>query len=75
VKRYRVILSPRVLRQLSAIEQWIEDEASATIARRYRQAIIAHCRKLERLPNRGSPRDDLRAALRTTVFRQRVTVG
>jgi toxin ParE1/3/4 len=75
VKRYRVVLSTRAFRHLAEIEQWIEKEAGVAIARRYRQAIVDHCFRLERFPNQGRSRADLRPGLRTLVFRGRVTVG
>ena len=75
MKRYRVVLSPRAFRQLGDIEEWIEEEAGVAVARRYRQAIVDHCLGLKAFPNRGRSRDDLRAGLRTIVFRGRVTVA
>lgn len=75
MKRYKVVLSPRAFRQLGDIEQWIEGEAGVAVARRYRQAIVHHCLALKAFPNRGGSRDDLRAGLRTIVFRGRVTVA
>jgi toxin ParE1/3/4 len=75
VKLYRVVLSLRAYRQLGDIEQWIEEEAGVSVARRYRQAIVDHCLALKEFPNRGSSRDDLRAGLRTIAFRGRVTVA
>lgn len=74
MKRYKVDLSPRAFRQLAGIEQWIEQEGGSTIARRYRKAIVNHCRLLTRFPSRGRPRDDLRPGLRTLVFRGSVTI-
>jgi toxin ParE1/3/4 len=75
VKRYRVVLSRGAFQQLAGIEDWIGQGADTTTARRYREAIIAHCQRLERYPNRGTLRDDLRPGLRTIVFRKRVTIG
>lgn len=75
MKTYRVILSPRALRQLAALEAYIEQEAGPVIARNYRQEIVAHCRELDYFPSRGSLRDDLRPGLRTMVHRRRVTIA
>lgn len=75
MKRYKVILRPSALRDLAGIEHWIEQEASAAVARRYGEAILSCCRKLDRFPDRGRPRDELRDGLRTVVFRGAVTIG
>lgn len=75
MKRYTVILSPRALRDLEGIAQWIGREASAAVGRRYVKCIAAQCRKLARFPERGRPRDELRPGLRTIVFRASVTFG
>lgn len=75
MKRYKVVLRPRALRQLAEIERWIETEASADVAHRYGDAIVAYCRKLDTFPDRGRPRDDLRAGMRTVVYRGAVTIG
>jgi plasmid stabilization system protein ParE len=75
VKRYRVVLSPRAFRQLGDLEHWIEEAAGVEVARRYRQAIVDHCLRLAQFPNRGSFRHDLRADMRTIVYRGRVTVA
>jgi toxin ParE1/3/4 len=71
VKPYRVTISGHAWRQLAELEQWIEREASVAIATQYREAILARCRKLERFPLRGTPRNDLRPRLRTILFRRR----
>jgi plasmid stabilization system protein ParE len=75
VKRFRVRISERADRQLSELERWIEGEASVPIARRYREAIVAHCFTLETFPSRGTPKDHLRSGLRTIGFRGRVSIA
>lgn len=75
MKRFRVILSPRAYRQLGGIEQWIEGDAGPAVARRYREAIVAHCFQLETFADRGRSRDDLRAGLQTIIHRRRVTIA
>jgi plasmid stabilization system protein ParE len=75
VKPYKVILRPSALRDLAGIERWIEQEASAAVARRYGEAILSYCRKLDRFPDRGRPRQELREGLRTVVFRGAVTIA
>lgn len=75
MRRHRVILSPRAEDQLDAIYLYIAVNASAEIAQRYTEAIVAKCDSLRDFPNRGTPRDDLRREVRTLVFRQRVTIA
>jgi toxin ParE1/3/4 len=75
LSRYTVRVSGHAGRQLSELEQWIEREASPAIARRYREAIVARCRKLELFPERGTLRSDIRPGLRTLLFRRSVVVG
>lgn len=75
MKRYRVVLSPRAFRHLADIELSIEEQAGVAVARKYRQAIVDHCFGLERFANRGRSRDDLRAGMRTILFRRRATIA
>lgn len=75
MKRYKVNLSRETYKQLDSLEQWIEQEAGGAIARRYRQAIVAHCRTLADYPYRGRRRDDVKAGMRSIVFRGSVTIG
>lgn len=75
MKPYKVILRPSALRDLAGIEGWIEEEASAAVARRYGEAILSYCSKLNRFPDRGRSRHEVRKGLRTAVFRGSVTIA
>lgn len=71
----KIVLGPAAERQLAQIYSYICISASAEIALRYTQGILDRCEGLAEYPNRGTPRDDLRAGLRTIPFRRRVTIA
>jgi toxin ParE1/3/4 len=50
-------------------------QKSPVAADRFVNAIVDHCMKLDRFPQRGTKRDDLRPRLRTIGFRRRATIA
>jgi len=72
---YRVDSAPEAGVQLIALEGYIAREGSPLVASSFVDAIVAQCHRLDMFPRRGSPRDDLRPGLRTTVFRRTVTIA
>lgn len=75
MKRYQVILSEEVEAQLLGLYAFIADEAGPLVAKRFVDGITEQCRKLDRFPNRGTPRDDLRQGVRTMVFRRQTVIA
>lgn len=74
MKSYTVRLRPAAARHLAAIEARISEEATPEIAGRYVETIMERCFALDRFPNRGTPRDDLRPGLRTLPFKGIVVI-
>lgn len=72
---HRVVFAPEAEAQLVALYRFIAREASPDIARRFTDAIVEHCERLQNFPHRGTPRDDLRPGLRALTFRRRVTIA
>lgn len=75
MKRYRVILSDEVETQLQDLYAYIAGEADPLVAKRFVDAIIEQCGKLEHFPKRGASRDNLRQGLRTLVFRRQTIIA
>lgn len=73
--RFGVVFAPEAEAQLVAIHERIALAASPAIAQRFTEAIVARCESLDRLPRRGTPRDDLRPGLRTLSLRRRVMIA
>lgn len=72
---YGIIFAPEAEAQILALYDYVAREASPDIARRFTDAIVDHCERLDGFPHRGTPRDDLRPGLRTLAFRRRVTIA
>lgn len=62
-------------RDLRAYRAWLRKEAGRRIADRWIEALLDWIEKLRDFPDLGTPRPDLRAALRTRVFRRSVTIA
>lgn len=72
---FRVTYAPEAEAQLVALYRYIAREASSDIAKRYTDAIVERCEKLDSFPRRGTPRDDIRPGLRTVSFRRNVKIA
>lgn len=72
---YRVVYSRRARSHLANLERYIAGRGSPENARRYVAAIIAKCDRLASSPWQGTKRDEIEPALRTTGFRNRVTIA
>lgn len=75
MKAYRVVFSPEAEGQLLELYRYIAHAASATIAKRFTDAIVAHCEGFADLPLRGRQRDDIRRGLRISSFRRRLVIA
>lgn len=75
MKTYIVLFTPDAEEQLVNLYSYIEKNASAEIALRYTNAVVEHCESLGTLPHRGTPRDDVRAGLRTTPYKRRTVIA
>lgn len=58
-----------------ALYGWIADQADPDTALEYTRLIEAHAAKLATFPERGTPRDDLAAGVRTTPYRRRTVIA
>jgi len=72
---YTVVFSPEAEAQLLELYSYIADRASAEIAARFTDGIVAYCESLATFPLRGVRRDDIRPGLRITNFRKRVAIA
>ncbi len=75
MERAELSFHPQAEADLAALFRWIEAEAGADVADRYLARIEAKCATLTAYPNRGSPREDLGAAIRTQSFERRLVIA
>ena len=66
MKAYRVVFAPEAVDQLEALYRYVAEHASAAIASRFTDAIVAACESLALFPLRGVARVDIRPGLRLT---------
>ena len=74
MRRYRVVVEPEAQADLDAIETYIAREGNPEAGERFVAEALDVCRSLDRFPDRGSPRDDLREGLRSLTFRRRAVI-
>ncbi len=72
---HSVTVRPSALADLTAIYDWVADEAGAEIAGAYRKRLLAACSSLGDFPSRGSRRDDLAPGVRTISFEGRALIA
>lgn len=70
-----MVFAPEAQDQLIALYHYIAAAASPQTASRYTEAIVAFCEKLQALPRRGIPRDDIRPGLRITHYKKRTLIA
>ncbi len=75
MKLRTVVYAPRARADIARIYSWISDRAGTTTALRYVHRIRSTCLSLERVAERGTRRDEIRAGLRTIGFQRRVTIA
>jgi toxin ParE1/3/4 len=74
MERLEVRFLAQAAADLTALYDYIADEAGTAVAAGYIQRIEAACRSLETFPHRGAARDDIRTGLRTMGFERRATI-
>lgn len=74
MKRYRVVVSDEAQRDLFALFDWIENLADEKRARSYLHRLKLFTQSLERAPERGRQRTDIRSGMRVIGFERRVTI-
>ena len=72
---YTVVFAPQAEDQLAELYSYVAARASPTTAARYTDAIVSLCEGLSEFPHRGTPRDDIRAALRITNYKGRTVIA
>lgn len=75
MKSYAVVWRPQARDDLLALYEWIAEQADPDTAFEYTSKIEAHATKLANFPERGTPRDDLAAGVRTTPYRRRTVIA
>jgi plasmid stabilization system protein ParE len=72
---YSVVFSPEATAELLKIYRHIAGEASPEIAKRFTDAIVAHCERFREFPERAVRRDDIRPGLHLTNYKGRVEIA
>jgi toxin ParE1/3/4 len=71
---YEVIFDRAARQDLKDIFDYVSDRASPAVAEGFTTKLYEHCVKLERMPERGTRRDEMRRGLRTIGYRRRATI-
>lgn len=75
VEKAELSFHPQAQAHLADLFRWVEAEAGAEVADRYLARIEAKCATLTAYPNRGNPREDLGAGVRTYSFERRLVIA
>lgn len=75
MKQYRVVWRPKARNDLLALYEWIAEQADPDTAFEYASKIEAHAATLATFPERGTPRDNLAAGVRTSPYRRRTVIA
>ena len=70
-----VILSEAAISDLSELGSWIARQAGSEIAEDYVARVETACERLGTFPNRGTPRFDVEAGMRTVTYRRKVIIA
>lgn len=74
MEQFRVIFDEAARSDLRDIFDYVEARAGAATARRVVEQLFDCCMQMERYPERGTRRDDIRPGFRTIGFRRRATI-
>ena len=72
---YPVVFSPEALAQLDALEDYVSNAGSPSVAARVIDNLISYCESLSVFPLRGTRRDDLLPDLRITHYRRSTVIA
>jgi toxin ParE1/3/4 len=75
VKHHSIVWRPRAQTDLLGLYDWIAEQADTSTAFDYTSKIEVAVSKLAEFPDRGAPRDDLFAGLRTIMYRRRTIIA
>lgn len=70
-----VDLSEAAIADLSEVGRWIAERANTEIALAYVARVKTACAQLGTFPNRGTPRFDVQAGLRTVTYQRRIVIA
>lgn len=70
-----VLLSEAAIADLSELGRWIAQHAGRDFAEDYVSRMETACERLGTFPNRGAPRFDVGAGLRTVTYRRKVIIA
>jgi toxin ParE1/3/4 len=74
MRRYEVSFRPQAEADLFDLYRYLAHRAGREVAGRYVRRIEAACMAHERIPERGTRRDDIRPGLRVMGFERRATI-
>jgi plasmid stabilization system protein ParE len=70
-----VVFSPQAQEQLLNLYRYIAEASFPSRAKRYVEALVDHCERLETFPHQGITCDHIRPGLRVTHYRKRTTIA
>jgi toxin ParE1/3/4 len=71
----RIVFTPRAIRQIEDLHDYLCDRASERTADDYVGRIVAFCQRLNLFPCRGTQHDEIIPGLRTIGFERRATIA
>ena len=72
---YTVIFALEARHDLADLFDYLAERTGEDFARAYVQRIVEHCRRFDRFPKRGTPRDDIEPGLRLVGYKRRGTIA
>ncbi len=72
---YRIVYTSKARDHLNDLYFYLAAVADADVGQRYVDGIIDRIDTLADFPRRGTPRDEIRAGLRTIPWKKRVTIA
>ena len=75
MKRYAVRFEPEARADFDSIYGWIAEQGGLAVADGFAERLRIFCLSLDRMPMRGTPRDEVMAGLRTLTFERAVQIA
>lgn len=71
----RINYTPEARQQLDDLDEWIAKAASPAVAQQFVRQVLDHVEGILVFPRAGTPRDDIRAGMRTTSYKKRTLIA
>lgn len=72
---YTVIFALEARLDLADLFDYLAERTGEDFARAYINRIVEHCRRFDKFPKRGTPRNDIEPGLRLVGYKHRATIA